>query len=90
MNVYVITAVHIENNELSRIKGYISSVNFSLFFPPSQFPVELSRDEIIGLIRQGSIFNTRAEDGKNIPLLLNQSKNTVSLQINQFENIEKY
>ena len=90
MRIYVITAVHIENNEVNRIRGYISSVELSLFFPPYQFPVEFSRNEMIVLIRQGNIFDIYPHDGMRIPLKINLVKNTVSLEISQFNEVEKY
>lgn len=90
MRVFVITAVHIENDEINRVKGYLSSVELSLFFPPSQFPVEFTRNEMIGLIRQGNIFDKSNKDGKRIPLLLNTSTNKVSLETAQFNDVERY
>jgi len=90
MRVYIITAVHNENNEVTRIKGYLSSVEFSLFFPPLQFPIEFSRNEMIALIRQGNIFDIRTPSGENIPLRLNRIKNTVNLEICQFIGLERY
>lgn len=89
MRVYVITAVHVENNEVSKIKGYLLSVNFSLSFPPSQFPVEFSRSEMITLIRQGNIFDL-FKNGKTKPLFINTIKNTVSLEVAQFAEVEKF
>jgi hypothetical protein len=89
MKKYVITAVRIENNELIKIKGYMSSVELSLFFPPGQFPVEFTRNEMISLIRQGSFFDKRIND-KNIPIRLNLVKNTVNLDDSQFKDITKY
>jgi hypothetical protein len=45
---------------------------------------------MIRLIRQGNIFDKLSKEGKKIPLLLNTLKNTVSLEISQFNDIEKY
>lgn len=90
MNIYVITQIHEENNQLSRIKGYISSVNLSLFFPPDQIPFEYSRNEMINLLRQGNVFDVPDQSGKRIPLKMNPRKGTVDLDFVQFAHLPRF
>ena len=83
MNYYVITAVHLENRELVKIKAYQTSAGFSLFLPPQEF----TRQEMITLLRQGDIFYKRYSDGRRVPIHL---KFTVNLGIDQFDDIARY
>jgi len=89
MNIYIIDAIRIENDQVVLARGYLSSVNFSLFFPPSQFPFDFSRNEMINLIRQGNIFDIIV-GGKRIPLHLNSGKNTVSLDVHHFDGLDRF
>ena len=83
MNYYVITAVHLENRELVKIKAYQTSADSSLFLPPQEF----TRKEMITLIRQGDVFYKRYRDGRKVQI---HPKFTVNLGIDQFDDIARY
>ena len=83
MNYYVITAVHLENRELVKIKAYQTSADFSLFLPPQEF----NRKVMITLIRQGDVFYKRYRDGRKVSIHL---KFTVNLGIDQFDDVTRY
>lgn len=80
---YLITAVHLEDGELIKIKACKTSPDFSMLFPPEEF----TRKEMINHIRQKDIFFKRERSGKETPIRL---KYTVNLEIDQFDDVKRF
>ena len=80
---YLITAVHLEDGELIKIKASKTSTDFSMLFPPEEF----TKNEMINHIRQRDTFFKRGKNGKELPIKL---KFTVELDLDQFDDVIRY